>query len=668
MSLERLAGVACALTCALSACSSGEPGANDFMNPPTDGSIFVRDAGTDARADGAMDGASPIDAATDQGPVVSIMNPAPSSDPVIGPVLTGASVEVLCDVQPRAGGQPVDPASVLIAAYAADSAKPAHTPLKGTLKGSTNLYAATVPLETLPAGRVRIECSAAEAVATNPTRTVKAIETFYDKGPQITFVTLDDESIVARGTNNDPDVSIDFKVEGSPLAMGDTAAEPLETKLFINNVERPLPAKTDGVYKLPLDFNTYFGANTPLASFTVAVTTKNARGATVSKQLTIAVDGEGPTISIVAPEGMPPIVGGTVEVRFTVTDELSGVAGSSDKLTASIRYNQEVISYPITHDAVTNNYRFTFEASRFTDTSNITAHISAYDNVGNERIATRSMRLDTVPPWIDLMPGNVVEVSAEPRFCSAEFPPLGESPRDGQVVGRLARFRALVWERGLAISGGREVFLAGVRDETVTFYSQSNAGEPLIIDENGDGTCDSIKSSQSQGTKKPFETRFSPVSPGGTTPTPGLATAGSNWSCFAAPAAPFPVRCESEMSFIISHTSEGRAPVVYASDPRTGVGCTGVSFDIQGIPGWTCIAVAARDRTGEIGNLGVSQPIKVCRWLKAGDCGLAEFDPYAPPVFLTPPSELKCTDGCTMPGAWTRFSSASEKLPKYLLR
>jgi hypothetical protein len=663
MSFERLAGAAYALTCALAACSSGEPGATDFPMP--DGSFFVREAGQDARVEGGIDGAADAsDASMEQGPIVTIMSPAASTDPLAGPVLTGASYEVECEVQPRAGGQEIDPATVFVAAYAAGSATPVQ-PMQKAVPKVGNVYSARVTLDKLPTGRVRFECGASEAGSNNPKRTVRAVETFYDGGPVITFVSLDEDSVVALGSTTEPDMSIDFKVEPALLALGDAAAEPRDVTLFINNVPQTLPAKVDGVYKLPLDFNTFF-ANMPVASFTVAISAKNGRGASVSKSLTIDVDGSGPTVNIVAPEGQPPIVGGTVEVRFTVTDELSGVATASDRLTGSIKYNDEIISYPVQHDPVTNQYRFSFETSRFTETSNITASVSAYDNVGNETIATRSMRLDTVPPWIDLVPANVVEVTAEPRFCSASFPPLGNSPRDGQVIGRLERFRALVWERGLA--GGREVFLAGVRDETVTFYSQSNRDQPLIVDEDKNGTCDAIKSSQAQGTKKPFETRFSPVAPGGTTPTPGEAASGNGWSCIGAPTATMPLRCESEMPFIISHTAEGRAPVVYASDPRSGVGCTGVSFDIQGNPGWTCIAVAARDKTGAIGNLGVSKPIKICRWLKAGDCGLSEFDPNGAPVILEPPADLTCTDGCTMPSAWTTFSSTSTRLPTYLLR
>jgi hypothetical protein len=105
----------------------------------------------------------------------------------------------------------------------------------------------------------------------------------------------------------------------------------------------------------------------------------------------------------------------------------------------------------------------------------------------------------------------------------------------------------------------------------------------------------------------------------------------------------------SEMSLVINHTYEGRAPVVYAHAPAaSGLGCTGVSFDISAAAGWTCVAVVARDRAGVRGNLGISPPLRVCRKVKESDCGGA-----APGTILSPPVGLTCTSGCKLPESWS---------------
>ena len=74
------------------------------------------------------------------------------------------------------------------------------------------------------------------------------------------------------------------------------------------------------------------------------------------------------------------------------------------------------------------------------------------------------------------------------------------------------------------------------------------------------------------------------------------------------------------MSHVIAHTEVGRSAVIYANQPSSGPPtCTGASFDLSGAGGWTCVAVTARDNAGSEGNLGVSQPLRVCRKLQDAD-------------------------------------------------
>jgi hypothetical protein len=315
-------------------------------------------------------------------------------------------------------------------------------------------------------------------------------------------------------------------------------------------------------------------------------------------------------------------------------------------------------NYEVKPTNTPNGYSFTFEASSFVQTANIVAQIRAFDRAGNEAIETFAMRLDTVPPWVSLDPPDIIDAAGSPRKCTSEFDPLGDSPGDGQVVAEETRFRAFVWERGLVRPGATEIWISGVRDETVELFAQDDPTEPLLKDEDGDGVCDAINNAQSLGDKLPFVQALGAIAPGGTRPGPGVEIPGI---CIAEPALPPSAvrRCNgtSDLWYVPSHTYGGgnTIPVVYGFAPTgSGLGCTGTSFNMAGVSGWSCVAAAARDKAGARGNLGVSQPIKVCRWLKAGDCGGA-----MPGQKAVPPESLKCTDGCTLPDSWREWSQST---------
>jgi hypothetical protein len=185
----------------------------------------------------------------------------------------------------------------------------------------------------------------------------------------------------------------------------------------------------------------------------------------------------------------------------------------------------------------------------------------------------------------------------------------------------------------------------------VVFYAQDDPSVPLLIDTNGDHICDDVNRSPTLGDKAPFEITFGPIPSMGNLPGPVPQVDGA---CPDRMATDHPAVCEgSEMYFVTRHRTSASSPipVTYASAVEaSGVGCTGVSFDMKGNSGWSCVAAAARDRTGGLGNLGVSQPLRVCRKLNPTDCEGA-----SPQTSLKDkiPSTLTCTDGCTLPEVWT---------------
>lgn len=581
------------------------------------------------------------------GPIVTVMSPATSTDPVAGPVLSGPSVEVKCNVVQRDKTGPVDPTKVAIWVYAAGVIDPVLK-VPAVLQ-ATDTFGASVALDSVPTGGVRFRCLAADTASVSQTG-FGDVSTFYDAGPTITFTNLNAESIVRLGTDKALDLAVQFKVEATRLSAADTAADVGAVTLNLSGVEFALPVTEDGTYKKEVDFYDLFN-RMPIDSVTITVTAANKRGApavVAQKKLVIKVDGAGPDITVTAPgliNGVAaPIVGGTVRMEMNITDALSGVGQGADKVFAIIPYASIEKNYAV---SITDKgiYYFTFEAGEFKGVSTIYAQIHAIDKAGNKSVVTHIMHLDTVPPFVSLDPRPVRECAAGTmKTCSGIFDPLGSSPGDGEVIQKAARLRALVWERGIDVAGGDE-WIAGVRDETVALYAQQDLDTPLLIDTDKDGVCDSVDNSATKlGAKVPFVTKLNPVSIGGALRLGGdsldldpKAPVGFTPLSGAEPA---PKCGDSDMTYVLSHLMPGTPPVVYASE--TASLCTGVTIELPTKGGWTCVAAAARDRAGSTGNLGLSNPIHLCVQVKDGDCDKPIGQKGTIPV-------MKCTDGCTLP-------------------
>ncbi|MDB4991318.1 MAG: hypothetical protein JWN04_6496, partial [Myxococcaceae bacterium] len=511
------------------------------------------------------------------GPIVTLMSPLASSDPIAGPVLSGPSVDVKCEAKPRTAASPVDPTKITVAVYAETSADPIAT-IPATLQG-TDLYGASVPLSAVPTGGVRFRCSAADKGSSAPVTGWNDVYTFYDAGPVIAFTNLNEMSVIARGTDTAVDLAVQFTVTPARLSSDDTGADVADVKLSISEHDVTLGPPVVYAYDKEIDFLDFF-AGAPIESVTIAVTATNKRTgavATSKKQIIVKVDGKGPVVNITSPQlsnGQPPIVGGTVALIMTITDDLAGVAEGADKLFAQIPYAGMSKTYPLIASG-NNTYSFTFEASQFSETSNIDAQIHAIDKAGNKTLAPFAMRLDTIPPWVSVDPPHVRIVTGNPPLCSGSFDPLGDSPSDGEVVPRQTTFRAFVWERGIEIEGAKEIWVAGVRNDSVTFYAQRNP-VPLIVNRSGskNGFCDSINTGAAVDMNVPLTVGLTPIATGGNEPVagsgmtddfslpPSVAAIGCG-PYLGSPAAP---KCGlSDMSYVVAHSMEGHPSVIYGS-------------------------------------------------------------------------------------------------------
>jgi hypothetical protein len=250
--------------------------------------------------------------------------------------------------------------------------------------------------------------------------------------------------------------------------------------------------------------------------------------------------------------------------------------------------------------------------------------------------------LDNVPPIVDLDPGLVREWRDTPEsYCSLAFDPVGPmSANDGAIVGRLQRYRALVWERTNEDPFTPHIlYNSGTDLESVYLYLQTDEAEPLLINNDGDPACDDLDIDG-----LPF------------LHLKGITPRGDSWfgadadetepqwtGCNYQDQPEVDMLCdpyEADLSRIIRWDAEDEVPVIFANgnlDP--GPSCIGTDWETAPYgEGWACLAARAVDNAG---NVGISPPLRVCI-----DDGVAPH----PDCTGTPPD---CTDSCTLPDEFT---------------
>ncbi|HEY6880661.1 MAG TPA: hypothetical protein VI299_21710 [Polyangiales bacterium] len=603
------------------------------------------DAGKDG-GDASGGDAAPGDAGPVPGPMVQLQGVTPVTDPLLGSVLTGATVDVKCAIAQQPNGTPIDPSKVFAKIFGSQEQAYEQKPL---VLQSDGVYGATLSLENVPTGPVRVVCSASDTNMVLPQTTISEIATYFDGGPKITFTKPIAGSAVPRGTDDKVDFSIEFTVDPVPLAAQDTQSAVSNVQLKVRDKPVTFTVTPEGKYTAGIDFKT-FAPNSEITMLDITVIAANSRvptHAVATKSITVNVDGNKPTISNINPPS-DTIVGGSVTVTMTISDDLSGVA---EGVYATISLDGKDTDYPLQHDGST--YSFKFEATSYPDKSNIPINIYAFDNVGNLLKQPYAVKFDTVPPYVTLVNQYVRGHQSNTVNYSGRFPLLGNSPQDGETIYSDVRVRAFVQERGIVVPGAKQTWIAGVRPGSVVLYAQADANAPLLYDNDGDGFCDSVDETPTTGAP-PVKHQFNPVDVGGTPPPTDTDNLMLDPVVLGNPIGgptPPPNKCDSEMPYTVPQYTADRPPPpgIYARAPTPAsqpVGCTGTSFDLGTAAGWTCLVVAASDNTGTQGNLGLSVPIRVCR----------ELHPNGPrdcPDGALPPPGLTCMRNCTMPSTST---------------
>lgn len=359
-------------------------------------------------------------------------------------------------------------------------------------------------------------------------------------------------------------------------------------------------------------------------------------------------DKTGPKVEFKQPmSGKTAIVGGTVVVIASITDEPAGIATGPNKLFGSIENSD---GKPVVIEAIADKdtFKFAFDATDFDDRADLTLTIHAEDSVGNVTLAPVLMQLDTQAPWVSLDPPDLRLATLDKGVvtCSGNYDPLGASPKDGEVVLKEARIRAFLWDRAIQIPGATEVYYSGVNEKEVRLFFQGDAEKPLLTDgPDKDNICDTVSDDGKAVALDPIKSAGTPPPGEGTeSADPDPSECGA-LTPMKATDVPKTLCATSEMYFVPTHEVPGGAPVVFGVS-ATGGSCTGTAFDSNTKGGWTCVVAQGWDRADpdEKGNQGFSKPIRVCRKLLKTDCEGADAG-----EILTPPKSLTCTDGCTLP-------------------
>jgi hypothetical protein len=643
----------------------GNPGGGDDEDAPDGGGPGGPDGG------GAPDGA--VDPS---GPRVEILAPAAPAPGDYGSdaIATGARVQAICLVEPNPDtGEQIDSGSVRLSAIAGASSDE----VLAVATGQAGQYGATLDVADFPNGPLAIRCTASD-LAAEPRTNSAEVATFLDLGPRIEVL-----SPVA-GQSYGQQVDVTITVTPQPVAEGDTGAAVDEVELTAASIPVALEPGPGDSYFATIDFDAPV-FDPPLdgqVGLIVRATNRRAPSAvTRTTAVPFVADSAGPVIQVQEPApGL--LVGGFMDITAEVAD-----AAGIEQVVATIAHQYEIELEATGADT----FAGTFDTRRLDESWVFPlVEVRARDRVGNEAAVGRIVALDNRAPLVTMDSPPMREAKClEGEFCplagaicSELFDPLGEdSADDGEVVAGLMELRVRAEDLGnggLAPSGV-VIPIAGIDEEQVAFYVLDDAAGALLVDTDGDGTCDAINpalvpTSVPETPAEAAVVSLEAVEPAGAPyypdevsdpfgGRPDVADAACNQPGLEADDEPPSALCLSSPSTRVVAT-EFDAPAVFAVPPIGGLWCVGDAFDAPATniaDGWACVAAVAPDR---LGNLGLAPPLRICidhdgdgldagggalAALGCGDGGdgVSEFGDIADPS-----DRPLCTDGCEPPATF----------------
>ena len=593
-----IAGVAALLALTPPACSD-----DDYKELPTGDALPRVDATeTDAAVPDAM--VLPDRINDPDGPEITILKPEADQ------IKTGNQMTVEARIVRVNSG--IDPNSVVAYVTTED-----NHPL-GRQGGGDDIYKGIVNISALGNGSHTLVVTASDLDGKTSSAELQFVK---DLGPTITFLSPQDSGRYLNSAQLSLEVrDEDGVVEDSVTAVVGNTDLPIEKS--DQDGENTPPTWITYDYDIVFDDSIF---NPPLrGTQMIQVEAVNTNGTKASSSVVFVIDREGPLIEVVTP--LPgEIVGGIMQIEVAVSDPADVLSSSVVAVLAGDQVSRTIELLPLG-----GFYTGSFDTRAFPDTFVFPSlSVRAADSLGNENEVGFLLALDNQSPILSLDPPEdfrmAVKNSTKDWECSWEFDPVGEDAvNKGGTVPQVFWLRARVEDKGNNAFGLVQQRASLVSYSSVKLYIlQDTQNYPLVVDTNGDGYCDEMNPDLIP-TTTPTESdevlvlNLTPISPSG------------NADFTFEPDADLPPQCdlsgmESEvpadlcsvtpMTIAVHYTTDPQEPSIYTLAPVDGgdpLLCVGNQFDALANSigeGWTCAAVRAVDR---LGNIGVSEPLPVC--------------------------------------------------------
>jgi hypothetical protein len=536
--------------------------------------------------------------------------------PVADPIQTFFSrslVDVVAHVNVEGGTDFVDGTSVRVTVNREGSIEVIESGQLVIESGDT--YAGRVSLGELTSGTYVLTVSARSSGGAVGSSSVNF---FVDAGPLLIVTSPVEGRSYKRTLTIEVIASDPFGLTGAPTAtVGATPVSLSETGL-------------PDTYRGAIDFD---AQDPPLfGNQLLTVAAVNANGKRTEVQVIFIVDNEGPVITDTHP--IPgEIVGGIVEVRATIADN-AGVLDSSVIAVIGDETGTPLFELPLSPRGG-GTYSVLFDSNRLTDCQEPpsaslcivfpTVSFRVSDQVGNETVVGYAFAVDNIAPIADLDPPNLRDTKLDRVLrCSHEFDPLannshiGDMPNDLEMVPQVFDLRARIQDDGNHATGLKltPISLVDPNNTSVFIMNDRGPNQPLIVDTDGNGSCDSINPLLIPTTEPPTENnqvlkvRLAPVPPGGLA---DFTTDSSLPLSYCAdgidPTQPEPMCGFAQPRIAISYAFG--LPAIWSVEPIDEIHCHGGQFDTLANnidQGWACLAVGTQDNAG---NFSVSRVLRV---------------------------------------------------------
>lgn len=592
---------------------------SDLTAPDTTVEPDAPDDGADDTEDGADTIVEPPG-----GPVVALVSPAEPADLTSAEIVTTARLTVDCRVTPGESGTPVDLESVTLSV---SDARGTTLQARGRPTATSSVFSAEFDLSNAVNGTLQLSCEASD-LGEQPVSASDTRSTYIDLGPRITVLTPQANAYYSQ------QLGVFFRVEPQPVSPADTAFAAVDegsVRVFVGTTELSALSRDQfGNFVGTFDFDDPNQFVPPLdGPALLRIEAANSRSASPvvrTVEVPFVADHDGALIQFVDP-APGSLVGGTFLLKVKVTDP-GGVDPNS--VFVSLETPGQTVTRalaPLGND----EYGALIDArSVGADVVNFNVQVAARDLAGNLDSNGMVLFLDLQPPMVDLDPPPLREYFASDGSCTRAFDPVGgDAVNDLTCVPQLAEFRAFIEDRGnRATSTGTVIPFAAVDNTTPRLYVLDDESGALLVDTNGDGVCDEINplliaGSTSQGAGTVAVVALSPIESRGTEAV--IAYDGDPSNCPFEPNSPccFPpdavsgaeagdALCPASTNIrrIVEATID-ELPLIYGMQPVTEHNCMGSALDARGrniSEGWACVAVRAADN---LGNVGVSPPLRV---------------------------------------------------------